>query len=60
VQVHKYVCAGTLEEKIDALIEAKQALAEQVIGAGETWLTELSNAELRDLMMLRSEAVMDD
>jgi SNF2 family DNA or RNA helicase len=60
VQVHKYICAGTLEEKIDALIESKQALAEQVIGAGESWLTELSNAELRDLLALRSEAVMDD
>ena len=60
VQVHKYICAGTLEEKIDALIESKQALAEQVIGAGESWLTELSNAELRDLLALRAEAVMDD
>jgi len=60
VQVHKYICAGTLEEKIDALIESKQALAEQVIGAGESWLTELSNAELRDLLTLRAEAVMDD
>src|SRR6185295_9130434 len=42
VQVHKFVCAGTLEEKIDALIESKRALAEQVVGAGEAWLTELS------------------
>ncbi|HZO27036.1 MAG TPA: DEAD/DEAH box helicase [Chloroflexota bacterium] len=60
VQVHKYICAGTLEERIDALIESKQALAEQVVGAGETWLTELSSAELRDLLALRSEAVLDD
>jgi SNF2 family DNA or RNA helicase len=60
VQVHKYICAGTLEEKIDALIESKQALAEQVIGAGESWLTELSNTELRELLALRAEAVMDD
>jgi len=60
VQVYKYVCAGTLEEKIDALIESKQALAEQVVGAGESWLTELTGAELRELLALRSEAVLDE
>jgi SNF2 family DNA or RNA helicase len=60
VQVHKYICAGTLEEKIDALIESKQELAEQVVGAGETWLTELSSSELRELLALRAEAVLDD
>jgi SNF2 family DNA or RNA helicase len=60
VQVHKYICAGTLEEKIDALIESKQDLAEQVVGAGETWLTELSSIELRELLTLRAEAVLDD
>ncbi len=60
VQVHKYICAGTLEERIDALIESKQALAEQVVGTGETWLTELSSAELRELLTLRAEAVLDD
>ena len=60
VHVHKYICAGTLEERIDALIESKQALAEQVVGAGETWLTELTSAELRDLLALRAEAVLDD
>jgi SNF2 family DNA or RNA helicase len=60
VQVHKYICAGTLEERIDALIESKQALAEQVVGAGEAWLTELTSAELRDLLALRAEAVLDE
>jgi SNF2 family DNA or RNA helicase len=60
VQVHKFVCAGTLEERIDDLIASKQALAQQVIGAGETWLTELSTDELADLMTLRAEAVVDD
>ena len=59
VQVHKFVCAGTVEEKIDAMIEAKHEVAERVVGAGETWLTELSTAELRDLLALRSEAVAD-
>lgn len=55
MQVHKFVCAGTLEERIDGLIESKKALAESVIGAGESWLTELSTDELRDIMTLRKE-----
>ncbi len=55
VQVYKYICAGTLEERIDELIESKKALAESVVGAGEGWLTELSTAELRDIMALRRE-----
>ena len=57
VQVHKFLCAGTLEEKIDEMIERKKAVAEQVVGTGEGWLTELSTAELKDLMALRREAL---
>ncbi len=55
VQVHKFICGGTLEERIDELIESKKALAQSVIGAGEDWLTELSTDELRDVLMLRKE-----
>jgi SNF2 family DNA or RNA helicase len=55
VQVHKFLCAGTLEERIDELIESKKALAESVVGAGENWLTELSTDELRDVMQLRRD-----
>ncbi|MBN1485751.1 MAG: DEAD/DEAH box helicase [Chloroflexia bacterium] len=55
VQVHKFVCAGTLEERIDELIESKKQLAESVVGAGEGWLTELSTAELGEIMALRRE-----
>lgn len=52
VMVHKLVCRGTIEEKIDAMIEGKKELAESVIGGGaEKWLTELNNDEL--LQMLR-------
>ncbi len=57
VQVHKFLCAGTLEEKIDEMIERKKEIAEGVIGTGESWLTELSTAELKDLFALRREAV---
>ena len=58
VQVHKFICAGTLEEKIDEMIERKQEIAAQVVGAGENWLTKLSNDELRDLLALRETAVV--
>jgi SNF2 family DNA or RNA helicase len=57
VQVHKFLCAGTLEEKIDEMIERKKEIAEGVIGTGEGWLTELSTAELKDLFALRKEAI---
>ena len=57
VQVHKMVCLGTLEERIDEMIEAKKDTAERVIGAGEAWLTEFSNDELRNLLALSRNAV---
>jgi hypothetical protein len=59
VQVHKLLCRGTLEEKIDAMIESKKEVAERVVGAGEGWLTELTTAELMDVMKLRPGAVGD-
>jgi hypothetical protein len=59
VQVYKYLCAGTFEEKIDELIERKKALAEAIVGKSEAWVTELSTEQLRDLFALRSEAVGD-
>ena len=57
VQVHKFVCVGTLEEKIDAMIEQKKEVAGSVVGTGEAWLTKLSNAELKELFALREEAL---
>jgi superfamily II DNA or RNA helicase len=57
VQVHKFLCVGTLEERIDEMIERKQEVARRVVGAGEGWLTELSNEQLRDLFALRQEAI---
>ena len=59
VWVHKFICAGTLEERIDELIESKKALAESVIGAGEGWLTELDTDQLRELVTLSQEAMGD-
>jgi SNF2 family DNA or RNA helicase len=57
VQVHKLVTAGTIEERIDEMITAKRDLAQRVVGTGEDWLTELSTAELRELVALRQEEV---
>jgi SNF2 family DNA or RNA helicase len=57
VQVHKFVCVGTLEERIDEMIERKKAIADNVVGAGEAWLTELSTAEIKELFSLRQEAL---
>ena len=53
VVVHKLVCQGTIEEKIDAMIESKKELAENVIGSGgEKWITELGNEELMAMLKL--------
>lgn len=53
VMVHKFVCQGTIEEKIDAMLASKRELAENVIGSGsENWITELSNEELFSLLRL--------
>ncbi len=54
VMVHKFVCKGTIEEKIDELIESKKQLAKNVIGetSGESWISEMSNDELFNLLKL--------
>src|SRR5215207_550082 len=57
VQVRKFVCTGTLEERIDEMIESKKALADLVVSDGEGWLTELSTGELRSVFALSEGAV---
>ena len=57
VQVHKFVCVGTLEERIDLMIERKKVLAESIVGSGENWLTEMSTDQLKELFALSREAV---
>ena len=59
VQVHKFVCTGTLEEKIHDMIESKKALAEQVVSAGENWITELDTDQLRNLLILDRNAIVE-
>jgi SNF2 family DNA or RNA helicase len=60
VQVHKFVCGGTLEERIHEMLESKKALAEQVVGAGENWLTSMDTDQLRQLLLLDRTAVIDE
>ncbi|MGH4006389.1 MAG: DEAD/DEAH box helicase, partial [Pseudonocardiaceae bacterium] len=57
VQVRKFICTGTLEEKIDDMIEEKKALADLVVSDGEGWLTELSTRDLREVFALSAGAV---
>ena len=52
VQVHKFVTAGTLEVRIHEMIESKIQLAEQIMGSGEEWLTEMNTDELRALLQV--------
>ncbi|MFE7354464.1 DEAD/DEAH box helicase [Streptomyces sp. NPDC057543] len=53
VQVHRLIAEGTVEDRIDELLRAKRGLADAVLGAGETALTELSDRDLADLVSLR-------
>ncbi len=53
VQVHKLITVGTLEERIDDMIESKKGLADAIISSGDQWLTEMSTEELRDMVTLR-------
>ncbi|MBL4808590.1 MAG: DEAD/DEAH box helicase [Phycisphaerales bacterium] len=60
VQVHKYIVRGTLEERIDEMIESKTELAENIIGHGERWLTDLGTDKLRNLLALRADTISDE
>ncbi|MEU3723750.1 DEAD/DEAH box helicase [Streptomyces sp. NPDC031705] len=56
VQVHRIIAEGTVEDRIAELLEAKRALADAVLGSGESALTELTDRELADLVSLRRPA----
>ncbi|MBC7541183.1 MAG: DEAD/DEAH box helicase [Candidatus Sericytochromatia bacterium] len=58
VLVRQMLCAGTLEERIDQIIESKRDLADTIMGGGEDWLTELSTAQIRDLISLSPDALV--
>ena len=52
VFVHKFVCTGSLEERIQQMLDRKREVADNLLAAGETWITELSNEELKRLLTL--------
>ncbi len=54
VQVHRLIAEGTLEDRIAELLETKRGLADAVIGSGEGWIAELSDADLAELVSLRA------
>jgi SNF2 family DNA or RNA helicase len=58
VFVHKFVGIGTVEERIDAMIEDKKKLAGSIVGSDESWLTELDNDTFKDLIALRQSAIV--
>ncbi len=60
VHVHAFVTAGTIEERVAAMLESKKSLAGKIVGTGEDWITELSTANLKDLFMLRAESLAED
>ena len=60
VFVHKFVAIGTLEEKIDSLIEQKRKLSDSVLASNESWLTELDNEAFKKLIHLSKNAVLTE
>lgn len=57
VHVYKLICSGTMEERIDELIRGKKRISETISGAGEGWLTKLSNRDIRSVLALGGEAI---
>ena len=61
VLVHKFVCRGTIEDRIDAMLESKQGMSDALLaGAGEVSLTEMTDAALLRLVALDLSAAMKD
>lgn len=61
VLVHKFICRGTIEEKIDALIDDKRGLSQEILaGGGEAWLTELPSDELIRLVSLDLHSALEE
>jgi len=58
VQVHRFITKGTFEEKIDALLEAKKAVAQMTVNAGETWLADMDDKQLGEIFALDSASAI--
>jgi len=60
VFVHKFITIGTLEERIDAMPEEKRSLSSSIIGADESWLTDLDNKTFKNLIQLSKKTVLEE
>ncbi|HKJ57213.1 MAG TPA: DEAD/DEAH box helicase [Nitriliruptoraceae bacterium] len=60
VTVHRLVTAGTVEERINEVLERKRAIADAVVGESEAWITELGDDDVRELVSLASDAYDDE
>jgi SNF2 family DNA or RNA helicase len=59
VFIHKFIAIGTVEERIDAMIEDKKKLSTSIVGADESWLTELDNKTFIKLIQLNKNTIME-
>ncbi len=58
VNVYKFIALGTIEERIDKMLEEKRNLADKILSsAGENWITDLSSEELREIFLLNESGV---
>ena len=58
VRVYKFISTGTVEEKIDEIIEGKTTLSKKIVkSTSETWITELNTKDLREVFSLRKETI---
>ena len=57
VQVHRFITKGTFEEKINALLQTKRAIAEMTVSAGETWLADMDDKQLAEIFRLDNTIV---
>ncbi len=60
VQINRLITLGTLEEKIEELLQSKKELVESTISTGGKWISELSNIELREIIELGKEGIADN
>ena len=60
VHVYKFISTGTIEEKVDDIIEGKNYLSKAIIkSTDESWITNLSSKELRGIFALRKETIAE-
>lgn len=57
--VHKFVTIGTLEERIDEMIEQKKKLSDNILGTSESWLTNLNTDSFKKLIKLSKTAILE-